>query len=101
LAIKVRRLVTAFLKNAAVLLRIFDRQLSRRRVTGVESLRVEREATVVTFDEVTEPNAQVGAVGPSFELVKDWSVRALEAESAIIGLQRRGEETRGAAGLAP
>src|SRR5215472_12507975 len=50
--------------NAAVLLGVLDRHLSRRRVTGVESLRVERESTVVTLEEVAEPDAHVGAVGP-------------------------------------
>src|SRR6478609_3521830 len=53
-------------EHAAVLLRVLDRHLSRRRVTGVESLRVELETTLMSLNEVTEPDAHVGAVGPSF-----------------------------------
>src|SRR5262249_13329978 len=39
-------------EHAAVLLGVLDRGLSRRRVTGVESLRIERETTAATLEEV-------------------------------------------------
>ena len=75
-------------ERAAVLLGVLDRRLSRRRITGVEVLLVEGEATVVALEEVAEPDAQVGAVGPRLRVGERQVVRALEPESAIIGLQR-------------
>src|SRR6185437_2668296 len=53
-------------EHAAILLGVLERHLSRRGVTGVEMLLVELEATVVAPEEVAEPEAQIGAVGPSF-----------------------------------
>ena len=52
--------------QAAELLGVLDRHLSRRRVTGADFLVIERETTVVTLKEVAEPDTQVGAVGISF-----------------------------------
>src|SRR6516225_7408448 len=53
----------------------------------------------MTLKEVAESDAEVGAVGPSLVAGEGLAVRALEPESAIIGLQRGREETRGAACL--
>src|SRR5438034_9865398 len=51
-------------ERAAVLLGVLDRRLSRCRITAVEALLVEGETTVATLDELAEPDAQIGAVGP-------------------------------------
>ena len=71
-------------ERAAILLGVFDRRLSQRRITGVEVLRIERESTVATLEEVAESDAQVGAVRPRLLAGKRLVVGALESESAII-----------------
>src|SRR6516225_8818095 len=53
----------------------------------------------MTLKEVAESDAEVGAVGPSLVAGEGLAVRALEPESAIIGSERGGEETRAAASL--
>src|SRR5438874_3975837 len=54
------------LERSAVLLGVLDRGLSRRRITGVDVLLIECEATVVALEEIAQPDAQVGAVGARF-----------------------------------
>src|SRR5262249_27785532 len=53
------------------------------------------EATVVTLEEVLEPDAHVGAVGTGPRAGKRLIVRTMETESAIIGPQRPRDETLG------
>src|SRR5258707_250356 len=86
-------------ERAAVLLGVLNRRLSWRRITGVEVLLIEREATVAALEEIAQPDAQVGAIGASLRAGERLVVRALKPKSAIIGLQRGREETRAAACL--
>src|SRR2546428_5297453 len=86
-------------ERAAVLLGVLDRRLSRRRVTGVEALLIEREAAVVPLEEIPQPDAQVGAISARFRTGERLVVRAMKPESAIVGSQRGGEETLAAACL--
>src|SRR6266705_4170490 len=72
-------------ERAAVLLGILDRRLSRRRVTGVEALLIEREAAVAALEEIAQPDAQVGAIGARFRAGERLVVRAMKPESAIVG----------------
>src|SRR5260370_23398561 len=82
-----------------ILLGVLNRCLSWRRITGVEVLLIEREATVAALKEIAQPDAQVGAIGACLRAGERLVVRTLKPESAIIGLQRGGEETRAAACL--
>src|SRR5438445_240333 len=84
---------------AAVLLGVLYRRLSRRRVTSVEAMLIDREATVAALEEIAQPDAQVGAVGARFRAGERLVVRAMKPESAIVGSQRGGEETLAAARL--
>src|SRR2546429_4953024 len=86
-------------ERAAVLLGVLNRRLSWRRITGVEVLRIERETTVAALEEIAQPNAQVCAIGARLRAGERLAVRTLKPESAIIGLQRGREETRGTACL--
>src|SRR5262252_217047 len=84
---------------AAILLGVLDRRLSRRRITGVELLRIKREASVAPLKEIAQPDAQVSAIGARFLASERLVVWTLKPESAIVGLQRGGEQTRAATGL--
>src|SRR5258707_261731 len=86
-------------ERAAVLLGVLNRRLSWRRITGVEVLLIEREATVAALEEIAQPDAQVGAISARFRAGERLVARTLKPESAIIGLQRGREETRAAACL--
>src|SRR4029077_19870313 len=86
-------------ERATVLLGVLNRRLSWRRITGVEVLLIEREATVAALEEIAQPDAQVGAIGARFRAGERLVARTLKPESAIIGLQRGREETRAAACL--
>jgi hypothetical protein len=81
------------------LLGVLDRGLSRRRITGVDVLLVEREATIPALEEIAHPDAHVGAIGARFRAAERLVARALKPESTIIGLQGGREETRAAACL--
>src|SRR5262249_26333059 len=67
-------------------------RLSGRRISGAKVLLIEGEETVATLEDVTEPQAQVGAVGSRLP-VRGRQVGALESESAISRLQRCGDQT--------
>src|SRR5258707_7168545 len=43
-------------ERAAVLLGVLNRRLSWRRITGVEVLLIEREATVAALEEIAQPD---------------------------------------------
>src|SRR5215472_19012442 len=81
-------------ERAPVLLGVLDRRLSRRRITGVEPLRIEREASVAALEQIAQADAQVSAIGARFLAGKRLVIRAMKSESAIIGLQRGGEQAR-------
>src|SRR6516225_6464862 len=83
-------------ERASILLGVLDRRLSRRRITGIEILLIECKPAVVALEEIAQPDAQVSAIGASLRAAERLVARALKPESAIIGLQRGGEETRAA-----
>ncbi len=74
-------------ERSAVLLGVLNRRLSWRRITGIEVLLIEREATVAALEEIAQPDAQVGAIGARFRASERLVARTLKPESAIIGLQ--------------
>src|SRR5262249_37458945 len=79
-------------ERAAELLGVLERRLSGCRISGADVLFIEVELTVVTLEDVVKSDADVGAVGPRLG-VGGRQVGALESESAVIGLQRCGDET--------
>src|SRR5207249_10896061 len=70
-----------------------ERRLARRRVTGVAVLRIEGEPTLASLEEITEPDARLGAIGARRRISERRGIGAGEPEPPVVGPQRAGNET--------
>ncbi len=69
---------------------------ARRRITGFELLRVERDTPSSTIEKVVEPDADVEPAGTRACVSEGKIVITVETEAAVVGTNRAREQPFGA-----